>query len=175
MKEFFKDSKNIIILGLVVAILGSLFYWYACMNKGLCKMRYGAKQPVKVVEQIKMLDGRETYGNISKTPLVIYFDASTSMPVVAAVDAELKALAKYAVDNSKNIYVTGHTKYGGSWAKSNEISLANAKAVKDILLANGATSTKVYASGKGYDFPVFNFKNTDEVNNRAVISVDAIK
>ena len=92
---------------------------------------------------------------------------------------KVKAFAKFLVENEEfDTQVTGHASKGlhGGHKNSAEYNLALSKkradAIKNILVENGVASSRITATGKGFEEPIMS--NETEEGRAANRRIDAI-
>lgn len=98
----------------------------------------------------------DEYGCTKAINLEVNFENNSSVVVASSTDKVL-AFAKFMNDNDDfNTLIVGHASDDGSASKSynQQLSEKRAYAIRDILVENGVSSSRIAAEGKGHTEPV---------------------
>ena len=98
----------------------------------------------------------DEYGCTKAINLEVNFENNSSVVVASSTDKVL-AFAKFMNDNDDfNTLIVGHASDDGTASKSynQQLSEKRAYAIRDILVENGVSSSRIAAEGKGHTEPV---------------------
>lgn len=98
----------------------------------------------------------DEYGCTKAINLEVNFENNSSVVVASSTDKVL-AFAKFMNDNDDfNTLIVGHASDDGTASKSynQQLSEKRAYAIRDILVENGVSSSRITAKGKGHTEPV---------------------
>lgn len=110
--------------------------------------------------------------------LQVLFENDSDKVIESSVE-KVKAFANYLLENEEfNTQITGHASKGlhGGHKNSAEYNLAlstkRADAIKNILVQNGVPSSRITASGKGFEEPIMS--NDTEEGRTANRRIEAV-
>jgi outer membrane protein OmpA-like peptidoglycan-associated protein len=111
----------------------------------------------------------EPRGTVITIPSGVLFTSGKSM-LLPGAQAKLMAVAEALRDQEdRKIIVEGHTDSTGSDATNQELSMARAQSVRDLLTSHGVPADRITAQGFGSSRPVADNKSPEgRANNRRV-------